>query len=268
MDFFAHRIPTNQSVSLADIDPRRSGGFANREDAEPLLQQFLCRLEDLQQRLYAERKRAILVILQATDTAGKDGVIRKVIGPLDSRGIHVWSFKGPTEEEQEHDFLWRIHARAPRFGEIAVFNRSHYEDVLVARVLKLVPKELWSRRYEHINHFEEMLADHGTTIIKIFLHISKEEQRARLQSRLDDPSRRWKIDPVDLKMREHWDDFQTAYEDVLSRCSTDFAPWWVVPADRKWYRDLAVAQLLVQTLEKLDPQYPEPTFDWRQVVVK
>jgi PPK2 family polyphosphate:nucleotide phosphotransferase len=200
-------------------------------------------------------------VLQALDTAGKDGVLRKVAGPLDSRGVNVASFKAPNSEELAHDYLWRVHQKTPRKGDITFFNRSHYEDVLVVRVLDLVPKEVWKRRYDHINGFERMLSDEGTRIIKFYLHISRAEQKRRLQERLDDPDKHWKFEAGDLKMRARWDDFMEAYEDVLERTSTDYAPWYVIPADHKWARDLAVARVLVEVLEEMDPQYPKVKLD-------
>ena len=263
-----HRIAPGSRVRLTEIDPAGTGPFADKEAAREAAAADLARLADLQQRLYAERKHSVLIVLQAMDTAGKDGVIRKVVGPLDARGLHVWSFAAPSVEERGHDFLWRVHARSPHAGEIAVFNRSHYEDVLVVRVMELCAKERWSRRYDHINAFEAMLAAEGTTIVKLFLHISKDEQARRLQSRLDDPDRRWKFDPVDLEMRKHWDDFQHAYEDVLTRCSTEHAPWHVIPSDHKWYRDAAVARILADTLDGLAPRFPEVTFDAKDIRVR
>jgi PPK2 family polyphosphate:nucleotide phosphotransferase len=265
---YALRVDPGEKVSLEKLRPDDTAGRSSRAEVEAEFLQLTSELQRLQQRLYAARSSSLLVVLQATDTAGKDAVIRKVLGPLDSRGFHVWSFNAPTEEEREHDFLWRLHAKTPRAGEIAVFNRSHYEDIVAVRLGKLLPKERWSRRYESINHFEQMLVQEGTTVLKIFLHISKAEQARRLRERLEDPARRWKFDPHDLKVREQWEEQHEAYEDVLERCSTDYAPWWVVPADRKWFRDLAVAQLLVRVLQQMDPQFPEPTWDWRSFKVQ
>jgi PPK2 family polyphosphate:nucleotide phosphotransferase len=202
-----------------------------------------------------------LVVLQALDTAGKDGVLRKVAGPLDSRGVTVHSFKVPNSEELAHDYLWRIHQKTPKKGEMVFFNRSHYEDVLVVRVLDIVPKERWKKRYDHINNFEKMLSDEGTRIVKLYLHISKKEQKKRLQERLDDPEKHWKFEAGDLKMRARWDDFREAYDDAMTKTSTDYAPWYVVPADHKWARDLAVARVLVEILEDMNPKYPKVTLD-------
>ncbi len=267
-DNYALRVDPGDKVALEKLQPDDTAGFSSRAEVESEFQALTRELWQLQQKLYAARKGSLLVVLQATDTAGKDSVIRKVLGPLDSRGFHVWSFKAPTEEEREHDFLWRIHAKAPRAGEIAVFNRSHYEDIVTVRLGKLLPKERWIRRYDSINHFERMLVDEGTTVVKIFLHISKAEQARRLKERLEDPTRRWKFDPHDLEVREQWDELHKAYEDVLERCSTAQAPWWVVPADRKWFRDLAVAQILVRSLRAMDPAFPSPSWDWRDFKVR
>jgi PPK2 family polyphosphate:nucleotide phosphotransferase len=264
-----HRIEEGSRVSLDDIDPAETGPYRGKDDpkAQRQLEQDVERLQALQERLFAEGQRSLLVVLQALDAGGKDGTLRHVVGPLDSRSVHAFGFKAPSEEERAHDFLWRVHARLPRRGEIVVFNRSHYEDVLVARVMKLVPKEVWSKRYDHINAFERMLADEGTRVVKFYLHVSKAEQKRRLEERLADPEKRWKFDPGDLAVRERWDDFREAYEDALSKCSTRAAPWHVVPADRKWYRNLAVARALVDVLEEMDPKFPKPSFDPRKIVI-
>lgn len=266
----SHRVRPGERVDLRRLDPRQEGPYAGKDDPRVAtdLAALVARLTELQQRLYAGRQGALLVVLQALDAAGKDGTLRVVVGPLDSRGVHVWPFKAPTSTELDHDYLWRIHAKAPGRGEIAFFNRSHYEDLLVVRVLGLAPEERWRRRFDHVNAFERMLTDEGTTVVKIFLHISPEEQRERLQERVDVPEKRWKFDPHDLDMRARWDDFRVAYEEVLSRCSTDAAPWYVVPADRKWYRNLAVAEILVAALERIDPRYPEPTWDPSSIVIR
>ena len=200
----------------------------------------------------------MLIVVQAMDTGGKDGAIEHVFSGVNPQGCDVTSFKQPTHVEAAHDFLWRVHAAAPRQGMIGIFNRSHYEDVLVVRVHDLVPKHVWSKRYEHINRFEQLLTDSGTTVIKFFLHISKGEQKDRLQSRLDDPKKHWKFDPGDLKERAHWDDYQSAYEDVLRKCSTAAAPWYIVPSDHKWFRNWVISDTIVRTLRKLNPQYPPP----------
>jgi PPK2 family polyphosphate:nucleotide phosphotransferase len=255
----AKRIKPGHTVKLADIDPGEKDGFSGRDDPkyQEELAQKIARLTELQEKLYAEQKQSLLVVLQALDTAGKDGVLRKVAGPLDSRGVYVWSFKAPTTEELAHDYLWRVHNKTPRKGDIAFFNRSHYEDVLVVRVMDLKPKEVWKKRYDHINAFEKMLGDEGTRIVKFYLHISRKEQKKRLEERLSDPDKHWKFEPGDLKMRARWDDFMDAYDEALARTSTDEAPWYVVSADHKWARDLGVARVLVDTLEDMNPQYPK-----------
>lgn len=251
-------VAPGTKVHLSEIDPEAKGDFSGKSDpaAAAQLAEDLARLVALQDRLYAEQKRSVLVVLQAMDTAGKDGVLRKVVGPLDSRGVNVASFKAPNEEERAHDYLWRCHHKLPRHGQMVFFNRSHYEDVLVVRVKELVKPAVWKRRFDHINAFEKMLSDEGTHIIKIYLHISRDEQKRRLEERLADPERRWKFDPADLDARAHWDGYMDAYEDAISRTSTKYAPWHVVPANRKWFRDLSVARILVELLESIDPQYP------------
>jgi PPK2 family polyphosphate:nucleotide phosphotransferase len=265
----AHRVAPGAKVRLADIDPDEKGPFSGKSDetVEQYLADHQSRLSDLQERLYAEQKHGLLVVLQAMDTAGKDGVLRKVVGPLDSRGVDVASFKAPNAEELAHDYLWRIHAKTPKRGDMVFFNRSHYEDVLVVRVLGLVPKSVWKKRYDHINDFERMLEDEGTRVVKIYLHISKDEQKRRLQERLDDPDKRWKWDAKDLESRERWDDFIEAYEEVMSRTSTDRAPWYIVPANRKWYRDVCVTKLLVDILDEMKPAYPKIAFDAAKVTI-
>ena len=213
-------------------------------------------IERLQQRLYAEGSRAVLLVLQGTDTSGKDGTIRHVLGGVTPAGTKVAAFKAPSSNELAHDFLWRIHAATPERGQIGVFNRSHYEDVMAARVRGVVDEEQWRKRFRHINEFERMLVDEGTTVVKCFLHLSREEQRERLQARLDDPEKRWKFRTSDLDDRARWDEFQVAYEEALYETSTAWAPWHVVPADRKWQRNLVVAQILVAALQAMDPQIP------------
>jgi PPK2 family polyphosphate:nucleotide phosphotransferase len=266
---FAHLVPPGSNLRLKDIDPDEKGEFDGKNDPEVQLrlEKELRRLSDLQERLYAEQKRSLLVVLQARDTAGKDGVLRRVAGPLDSRGVQVVNYKAPNAEELAHDYLWRVHQHVPRRGDIGFFNRSHYEDVLVVRVLDLQPKSIWKRRYDHINAFEQMLSDEGTRIVKLYLHISRGEQKKRLQERLDDPDKHWKFDEGDLKMRAKWNDFDDAYEEALSRTSTEYAPWYVIPADRKWYRDLAVARVLVDTLEEMAPEYPKIELNTANVVI-
>jgi PPK2 family polyphosphate:nucleotide phosphotransferase len=251
------RVAAGSKVNLGAIDAANAHGHL-KERAEAELEAQHARLSDLQDRLWAEGRHAVLVVLQGMDGSGKDGTIRNVMGAFNPQGCTVSSFKVPTPIELAHDYLWRIHQRVPGRGEIGVFNRSHYEDVLVVRVNDLVPKGIWSRRYAQINAFERTLAAAGTTIVKFFLHIDREEQRERFEARLGDESKRWKFRLGDLEVRARWDDYMAAYEEALSRCSTDEAPWYVIPANRKWFRNIAVAEILADTLEALDPRYPAP----------
>jgi PPK2 family polyphosphate:nucleotide phosphotransferase len=231
---------------------------AGKDEAEATFPELWQRLHELQERLYAESERALLVVLQATDAGGKDGTIEHVFRGMNPQGVRVASFKAPTPEELAHDFLWRIHKEVPRKGEVGVFNRSHYEDVLVVRVRELVPEDIWRKRYQHIRDFEQTLVESGTTVVKFMLHISKDEQRQRLQARLDDPAKHWKFNPADLEERERWDDHRAAFEEAITETSTADAPWHVIPADKKWYRNWIVLRILVQTLEAMDPQFPPP----------
>jgi PPK2 family polyphosphate:nucleotide phosphotransferase len=265
----AHRVEPGATLRLADIDPRDKGPFEDKGDPKlaELREKSLARLSELQERLYAEKRAGVLVVLQAMDTGGKDGVLRHVVGPLDSRGVNVISFKAPNDEELAHDYLWRVHQHTPRRGDMAFFNRSHYEDVLVVRVLGLAPKAIWKKRFDQINAFERMLTDEGTRVVKLFLHISKAEQKKRLEERVEDPDKHWKFEQADLDMRARWDDFQRAYEEAIARTSTAYAPWYVVPADRKWFRDVAVAQVLVELLEDIDPRYPKKVIDPKTIVI-
>ncbi|MEX2214589.1 MAG: polyphosphate kinase 2 family protein [Phycisphaeraceae bacterium] len=262
-----YRIQPGSKLRLGDIPSNDDAGL-NRDDAEKEFKQLSKRLVDLQEILYAQKKHSLLVVLQAMDTAGKDSTIRSVFSPLDQLACHALSFKAPSQEERDHDFLWRVHQRTPAKGFIHIFNRSHYEDVLVVRVKNLVPKEVWKARYDHINAFEKMLADEGTTIVKFYLHISKGYQKERLQRRLDNADKHWKFNPDDLKERAVWDDYMAAYDDVLERCSTKHAPWYVIPAEKRWFRDLLVARIMVATLESLDMKYPDPAFDPRSIVIE
>jgi PPK2 family polyphosphate:nucleotide phosphotransferase len=231
-------------------------GSQDKDALRERLEKLTARLDELQQALYAESRRALLVVLQGRDAAGMDGLVRKVFGPLNALGCVVSSFKRPTTTELAHDYLWRVHQQVPERGMIGVFNRSHYEDVLVVRVHQLVPEDQWRRRYDQINDFERMLSENGVTIVKFMLHISKKEQKERLLKRLDDPTKNWKFNPGDLDERKLWDRYTEAYQDALARCSTPWAPWFVVPADRKAERDVLVAETLVQTLEAMKPQFP------------
>ncbi|MDX1548057.1 MAG: polyphosphate kinase 2 family protein [Rhodothermales bacterium] len=259
-DYARYRVPPGGGFRLASIDPADAQGV----EAAAAKQQFKAnreRLAELQERLYAEGKQALLVILQAMDTAGKDSTIRKVMSGVNPQGCRVWSFKKPSAEEQAKDFLWRVHDHVPPRGHIALFNRSHYEDVLIVRVHGLAPPMLIQNRYGHINDFEELLHEHHTRVVKIMLHISKDYQLERLRRRLRRPDKHWKFNPDDLRERARWDDYMKAYEIALNRCSTAQAPWYVVPAEHRWFRDLVVSQLLVDTLDAMNPQYPPPAFD-------
>jgi PPK2 family polyphosphate:nucleotide phosphotransferase len=261
------RVSPGSRVDLSNLDPADLHGW-EKDTAEEETKAQLKRLAALQDRLWAEAKHGVLVVLQGIDASGKDGSIRHVMTAFNPQGCYVASFKVPTPEEAAHDFLWRIHKRVPAKGEIGIFNRSHYEEVLVVRVHKLVPRGVWSKRYPLLVEFEEMLAQTGTTVVKFFLHISKEEQRERLQERYDNPRKRWKFSLADLDERLLWDDYITAYEDVLSRTSTRDAPWYVVPANKNWFRDLAIATVLADTIADLKPDYPEPPELPKSLVVK
>jgi PPK2 family polyphosphate:nucleotide phosphotransferase len=254
-----HRIAPGTIVDLGSFDPAETAGFdGDKRQGKDRLRTLNKRVEELQETLYAQGKHKLLIVLQATDTGGKDGTIRHVFEGVNPQGVKVASFKKPTPEELAHDYLWRIHAHTPGRGEIVIFNRSHYEDVLVVRVHSLVDESSWSRRYDHINEFERILADEGTTILKFFLHISKNEQAERLRARLETPDKQWKFATGDLAERERWDDYQAAFADMLSRTSTDWAPWHLVPADHKWYRNLVVSEVIIEALEGLNMTYPPP----------
>jgi PPK2 family polyphosphate:nucleotide phosphotransferase len=249
------RVDPGSKVDLGALDTSATHGH-NKETATPELAAGLARLTDLQDRLWAEQKHPVLVVLQGIDAAGKDGTIRHVMGAFNPQGCRVTGFKVPTEVERAHDYLWRVHAALPGKGEIGIFNRSHYEDVLVVRVHGLAPRETWSRRYDQINAWERTLVEEGTTIVKFFLAISADEQRERFQDRVDDPAKRWKFRLGDLEERKRWHEYRAAFEEALERCSTDWAPWYLVPADRNWFRNLAVAEILADVLDDLDPAYP------------
>ena len=262
----AFRIEPGSAVELGSLDPRATPvGPRAKSDAPAHLQRLGAELDRLQEALYAEGigggRRRVLLVLQGMDTSGKGGVIRHAAGLVNPQGLHIASFKKPTAAELRHHFLWRIERQVPEPGRIGVFDRSHYEDVLVARVERLVPDAEWHRRFDEINAFEAGLAERGVTIVKCFLHISADEQRERLLARLDDPAKRWKYNPADLDARARWSDYQLAYTDALRRCGTDAAPWHVIPSDRKWYRNWAVATLLLETLRRLAPRFPPPDFD-------
>jgi PPK2 family polyphosphate:nucleotide phosphotransferase len=260
LDINRYQVIGDVPVDLSSYDPSDEGGL-DKVRATARFRGLRRKLMRLQELMYAQDKHALLVVLQAMDAGGKDSTIRQVFGPLNPQGCRVSSFKVPNSEERARDFLWRIHRQAPPRGHIGVFNRSHYEDVLVVRVRELAPEPLWRQRYEHINSFEKLLADEGTLVVKFFLHISNDYQRQRLKRRLRRPDKHWKLSPADIAERVHWNDYQAAYAEALSRCSRPWAPWYVVPAERRWFRNLLVAEVLVQTLEALDMQWPEATFD-------
>jgi len=239
----------------------------SKKELKKKLEDEVEKLSDLQRTLYAQDNFAVLCVFQAMDAAGKDSTVRHVFGPINPAGCRVTSFKAPSKEELGHDYLWRVHDHAPVDGTIAVFNRSHYEELLIVRVKGFAPKEVWKRRYEHINAFEKMLADEGTAVVKFMIHISKDYQKERLQRRLDRPDKHWKFNPEDLAERAHWDDYMKAFGDVVGKCSTDHAPWYVIPSERRWYRNLAITKVLVDRLKAMNPQMPEPSFDPSAIVI-
>jgi PPK2 family polyphosphate:nucleotide phosphotransferase len=261
-----------KTFKLPLIAPNDTGPFkddeAGKAEARNLLKEQKEKLFDLQDVLYADGSQALLVVFQALDAGGKDGCIRNVFSGLNPQGVRVASFKAPTPEELAHDFLWRVHKEVPRKGMIGVFNRSHYEDVLIVRVKNLVPKEVWSKRYDLINAFEEGLSAAGTKIIKIYLHIDKKEQKKRLQGRLDAPEKNWKFNPGDLPERENWNAYMKAFSEVFARCSNKAAPWYVIPANNKWYRDTIVAQILLETLQSMKLKYPKPDYDPKTIKIQ
>ncbi|MBA3874560.1 MAG: polyphosphate kinase 2 family protein [Anaerolineae bacterium] len=254
------------AVDLDQYDPDYHEAL-DQQDVADEVAKLKEKLEDLQERLYAEGKQSLLVVFQAMDTGGKDGVIKKVFEGVNPQGVRVISFKAPTPEDLAHDFLWRIHQNAPPRGYIGVFNRSHYEDVLIVRVNNIVPKSVWKARYETINQFEQLLASNNTRILKFYLHISKDEQKQRLLARLANPQKQWKFEMGDLPVREQWDDYMKAYEALLQRCNTEVAPWHIVPANHKWYRDLIVARTIVAALEEMNPKFPPPDPGLDKVVI-
>ncbi len=260
------RIRPTTKVDLTTIPTTDESLFpVEKKEGEALMKKFAKEIDELQTLLYAEGKQRLLVIIQAMDTGGKDGTIRSVFDKMDPQGIRVVSFKRPSSLELAHDYLWRIHQEVPQNGEVVIFNRSHYEDILAVRVREIFPKERWEKRYDHIVNFEQMLADEGTTILKFFLNISPDEQKERLQSRLDESDKLWKFNPGDLEDRALWPKFMEAYSDVFSRTSTDIAPWYAIPADQKWYRDLVVADILIKALKGLNMQYPTVDFDPKDI---
>jgi PPK2 family polyphosphate:nucleotide phosphotransferase len=259
------RIKPGKKVKLKHFDADDTLGWDKGKETTEALDKTIEKLDELQYLLYAEHRHALLIVLQGLDAAGKDGTIRHVMNGVNPQGTHVTSFKVPTAEEAAHDFLWRIHKAVPKIGDIGIFNRSQYEDVLVVRVHDLVPKKVWSMRYDQINSFEQMLAEDNIRILKFFLHISKEEQRKRFQERIDDPDKRWKISESDFHERKYWDEYTQAYEEALTRCSTDHAPWFVIPSNKKWFRNLAVSRIIVEALDDLHMKFPPPTVDVKKL---
>jgi PPK2 family polyphosphate:nucleotide phosphotransferase len=262
-----HIIEPKTTIKLADYDADDTGNYKDKAQAESKLEAHRKRLFELQELLYAEDKRSLLVVLQGMDGAGKDGTIRHIFTGVNPQGCQVTSFKVPTDEELQHDFLWRVHRAAPRRGMIGIFNRSHYEDVLVVRVHQKLSRQEVKRRFEEINNFEHELAENQTHILKFFLHISKDEQKKRLQARLDHPKKYWKVSAGDLAEREYWDDYTRVYEDALSNCSTKWAPWYIVPANHKWYRNVAISEILLDVMENFKMKYPKPKVDIKKLKV-
>lgn len=260
------KVEPGSKVKLSDIDPDFHGAHKSEDEAKAELQHNLNRITELQRKLYADRRHCLLIVLQGIDGAGKDGTCWHVVSAMDPQGVSVTGFKQPSAEERDHDFLWRVHPHAPGLGQVAVFNRSHYEDVLVVRVHDLVPKHVWKQRYDFINDWERLLVDEkNTTILKFFLYISKEEQLSRFKDRLDDPARQWKISDSDYSERKLWDKYIDAFETAISKCSTKHAPWFVIPANRKWFRNLAVSEIVVRAMEDMNLSLPKPTVDLQQI---
>ena len=259
------RVPVGKKIDLQDWDPNDTLGLSNKKEALAQLKKNIRRLSELQYLLYADHTQSLLLVLQGLDSSGKDGAIRHVLSGINPQGCRITSFKAPSEEERDHGYLWRIHKAVPRKGEIGIFNRSQYEDVLIVRVHNLVPKQRWSKRYDQINQFEKYLSMNGVKILKFYLHISKDEQKKRLQRRLKDPAKRWKFNPQDLEERKFWPDYVKAYKEVLSRCNKSYAPWFVVPANKKWFRNLVISHCLVEALEQMKLQIPTPKYDLSKV---
>lgn len=261
-------VHPGKKFRLKDIATDDNGRFKHKDDAAEEVAKNLRKLDELQEVMYADAEHALLVVFQAMDGGGKDGAIDHVFSGVNPQGCSVTSFKVPSSIEKSHDFLWRCHSAAPGRGMIGIFNRSHYEAVLVERVMKLAPEKVWSRRFDHINAFEKLLADEGTTILKFYLHISKEEQKERMEARLADPRKNWKFNTGDLKTRSQWDEYMEAYEDILNKCSTRAAPWYVVPSDKKWFRNWVISDTIVRTLKRMHMKYPVPEAGLDKVVVK
>jgi len=264
-----YRVKPGTRIRLSEWDPNDHSGFeGDKKSAQPKLAKLEAQLDDLQEVLYAEHQHRILIVLQAMDTGGKDGTIRHVFRGVNPQGVRVANFKAPTARELDYDFLARAHAQVPGKGEMVIFNRSHYEDVLIVRVHELISQKVWRRRYQEINDFEEMLANEGTTIVKFFLNIDLVEQKKRLQARLDDPKKRWKFNAGDLKERELWREYMKAYEDAMGETSTPWAPWYIVPANSNWYRNLVVSRVIVKMLEELKMSYPKAVKDLGKIVIR
>jgi len=264
-----YRILSGTRVTLADWDPNDKSEFQlSKQKARQYLRELNTELEALQELLYAEHKQRVLIVLQAMDSGGKDGTIRHVFEGVNPSGVKVASFKVPSKEELDHDYLWRVHKHTPGKGEIVIFNRSHYEDVLVVRVHNLAPEKVWQKRYDQINDFERLLSEEGTTILKFYLHIDKAEQKTRLQARLHDPQKRWKFSVGDLEERKLWPDYTKAYEEAISKTSTEWAPWYIIPANRKWYRNLIIARIIIDTLKNLDMKFPQSQDNIDQIIIE
>ncbi|MEZ6115815.1 MAG: polyphosphate kinase 2 family protein [Pirellulaceae bacterium] len=263
-----HVLTPGKEIRIRDISPDGKEFYADRKKAEKEFKDVRDELINLQNKFYADGRHKLLVVLQAMDAGGKDSTIRKVFKGVNPQGVAVASFKAPSKNELAHDFLWRIHQKVPPAGMIGVFNRSHYEDVLVVRVDQLVPEAVWRPRYQMINDFERLLTSTGTTILKFFLHISKDEQRQRFQDRLDDPEKHWKFDSADLEKRKKWETYQDAFEEMLNECTTEHAPWFVIPANQKWYRNLVITKAIVDTINKMGPEYPPEESGLEQLVVE
>ncbi|MCH5374318.1 MAG: polyphosphate kinase 2 family protein [Planctomycetes bacterium] len=266
MDFLSkHCVPPGHRVDLGSIETNHKGPFKDKQEGEAFTAEMNVKIRNLQYRMFVERKQSLLIVLQAPDAAGKDGLIRHVLGKMNPQGCRTYPFKTPSEEELSHDFLWRIHQCTPAKGMVSIFNRSHYEDVLVVRVKQLVPKKIWSKRYDLINSFEENLALAGTRILKFYLHISPEEQLERFEKRLENEEKHWKLNVGDYAARDDWPAYNEAYEEAIHRCNSDRAPWFIIPADRKWYRDASVAGIVYETLREMDPQLPKVDVDLDEV---
>ena len=266
MDFEKeYRILPSDHVSLKQCETKTKGPFADKSEAVAATEENIETIQELQYRMFVEEKQSLLIVLQAPDAAGKDGLIRKVLGQMNPQGCRTYPFKVPSKEERAHDFLWRIHKCTPGRGKVAIFNRSHYEDVLVTRVEQIVPKSVWSQRYELINQFERNLVNNRTRILKFYLHISPDEQLDRFRKRLENPSKHWKLNPGDYTAREKWHDYHRAYEEAFEKCSTEDTPWYVIPADHKWYRDAAVSSIVAKTITQMDPQFPTVDVDLDEI---